>query len=81
MRNILFVCSGNTCRSCMAEVIAEAMVRDIVVCSGIEFDSAGIAAVDGDRASRYAREALAQVGLSARETQGQDAYRGDDNES
>lgn len=49
----------------MAEVIAEAMGRDIVGCSGIEFDSAGIAAVDGDRASRYAREALAQVGLSA----------------
>ena len=49
----------------MAEVIAEAMGRDIVGCSGIEFNSAGIAAVDGDRASRYAREALTQVGLSA----------------
>lgn len=69
MRKILFVCSGNTCRSCIAEVIAKAMARELPVDSRseIEFDSAGIAAVDGERASRYAREALSQIGLSAEE--------------
>jgi protein-tyrosine phosphatase len=51
--NLLFVCSGNTCRSPLARVIAEAMVRD----RGwrhVRIESAGTSAVPGAPASAQA---------------------------
>ena len=45
--NILFVCTGNTCRSPMAEAILKA--RDI---ENINVQSAGIYAMDGGAMSR-----------------------------
>jgi len=47
---LLFVCTGNTCRSPMAEALAEA--RDVFA------ESAGVAAQRGDGAAPYAARAL-----------------------
>jgi len=66
-KTFLFVCSGNTCRSCMAEIMAKDMTKKICDEKNLEleFNSAGLSAIAGDRASVNAREALLQIGLSA----------------
>lgn len=56
MKKILFVCTGNTCRSPMAAAILEEMAEEEGV--DIEVESAGIFAFAGDRASREAMEVL-----------------------
>ena len=74
MRKILFVCSGNTCRSPMAEVLFRtALARRLdvpenqLVACGFLIGSAGAAAVDGQPASEGARHAmdLRKLSLSA----------------
>ena len=67
MRTVLFVCTGNTCRSPMAESIARKLVRDGGI-EGLEtrdvlFISAGIAACDGAPASPEVEEVLAARGI------------------
>lgn len=59
---ILFVCSGNTCRSPMAEGIAKSFAARSGS-SGREFISAGLNAVPGARASKQAVEAMAARGI------------------
>ncbi|MFC4802475.1 low molecular weight protein arginine phosphatase [Neobacillus sp. GCM10023253] len=54
MQRILFVCTGNTCRSPMAEAILKNKQLD-----GIEVKSAGIYAASGNDASANAKEVLA----------------------
>lgn len=53
MNRVLFVCTGNTCRSPMAEAILKS--KGI---PQLEVKSAGVYASDGQAASRFAREVL-----------------------
>jgi protein-tyrosine phosphatase len=67
---VLFVCTGNTCRSPMAETIFRKMVADRLGCAlgevqdrGVLVMSAGIAAMMGGRPSPVAVEVMKQMGL------------------
>lgn len=53
MKKILFVCTGNTCRSPMAEAILKS--KNL---SRVEVCSAGVYAIDGDNASKHAQSIL-----------------------
>lgn len=57
--NILFICSGNTCRSPMAE----ALLIDQVKNRNIQVKSAGISASNGDQISIYVRSILQEKNI------------------
>ena len=61
---LLFVCTGNICRSPMAEVIARARLGEK---SGWKVASAGVAAIDGEPASEAAVVACRELGLDLRQ--------------
>lgn len=68
--NILFVCSGNTCRSPMAEVLCQKAIATQLECSVAELadrrinvQSAGASAFGGGPASSGAIEAVTQYGV------------------
>lgn len=59
---LLFVCTGNTCRSPLAEVIARRMARERGL-EGLEFGSAGVGAIAGAPASDGALLVALEHGL------------------
>ncbi|MFH2071273.1 MAG: low molecular weight phosphatase family protein [Actinomycetota bacterium] len=61
-RRVLFVCTGNLCRSPMAEVLARARFEG----EGVVFESAGVRAVRGAPATPTAAAACREVGVSLR---------------
>jgi protein-tyrosine phosphatase len=67
---VLFVCTGNTCRSPMAEVMCRKMIADRLGCGvaelpdhGVLVMSAGISAMMGARPSPEAVNVMARAGL------------------
>ena len=60
MKRVLFVCTGNICRSPMAEGLFRHNVRGR---SSFEVYSAGVGAMDGQPPSDYAVRALAELGI------------------
>jgi len=60
--NLLYVCSGNTCRSPLARVIAEQLLRERGW-GHVKVDSAGTAAVNGAAASDHAILVARELGL------------------
>lgn len=62
MPHIIFVCTGNTCRSPMAAALCEGLARERGMTDLIA-ESRGLAAAPGDPASPHAAEALSEVGL------------------
>ncbi len=56
--NVVFVCTGNTCRSCMAEGIFRAVSSEKAAMAGLIASSRGIQAFDGDPASEHSVAAL-----------------------
>ena len=71
VKMILFVCTGNTCRSPMAEMICAGLLAKKLGCSVPELESkgyivtsAGVAALPGTPASREAVEVMKSRGIS-----------------
>jgi len=64
MRKVLFVCTGNTCRSPMAAVVLQDKVNIECLINEIHVSSAGLASVPGAPAADNACAAVASIGLS-----------------
>ena len=65
IKNLLFVCTANVCRSPMAEAIFNALAEEKGL--GWRARSAGVAALEGEDITPNARTALEEVGIHPEE--------------
>jgi protein-tyrosine-phosphatase len=63
LRNILFVCTGNTCRSPLAEGFLKKLLKEHSF-GGVEVGSAGLAALPGSSASSHAEKVALESSVS-----------------
>jgi protein-tyrosine-phosphatase len=61
-KRMLFVCTGNSCRSVMAQALMRDVLRRLGV-EGVEVESAGVFAIDGLPATQETAKALQALGL------------------
>lgn len=61
MKNVCFVCTANECRSPMAEVIFQNLLKQAGV-KDVKVSSAGIGASEGSKMSLFAKRALKTLG-------------------
>lgn len=64
MKRILFVCTGNTCRSPMAEIVLKNKFK-LAGIKNVRVSSAGLAATDGTKISKNSALALKSIGLKS----------------
>ena len=63
LKKVLFVCTANVCRSPMAEKLFARAVENSSLSPKIVSYSAGLSAMDGDKASQNSMDACEEIGV------------------
>lgn len=73
----MFVCTGNICRSAMADAYLKYLLRKFKIEDKVEVASCGIEADVGDTATKYAKEVISRYGASLEKHKARNIYEFD----